>query len=128
MAFRAPLDDTSAETAQNEITYAWREQGDELTLLRQGDFKRYAYQQCLKICHYMKKVRNKEILSMRAEFLRDDCDNVWFSYAANIRYRECNSRVSWKENTDLDEEQVEAHQKAQQDMLDREMQEYQKHA
>lgn len=112
MAFRAPLDDSSAEAAQKDITYDWRGQGDELTLLKEGDFKRYAYQQCLKMCHYMKKVRNKEILSMHAEFLRDDTDNVWFSYATNIKYRECNSRVSWKENTDLNEEQVEAHQKA----------------
>ena len=65
---------------------------------------------------------------MRAEFLKDEMGNVWFSYANNIKYRECGSRVPWKENGDMNEEQVEAHNKAQQDMLHREMETYQKNA
>ena len=32
----------------------------------------------------MQKVRHIEILQMQAEFLRDDCDNVWFVYASKI--------------------------------------------
>lgn len=52
----------------------------------------------------MKKVRNKEILQMRVEFLKDEMGNVWLSYANNIKYRECGSRVPWKENGDMNEE------------------------
>lgn len=26
---------------------------------------------------------------MSAEFVRDDCDNVWFTYANKIQYRRC---------------------------------------
>ena len=87
MNFKAPLDDTNIQTSLEEIKYNWRDQGDELTLLQNGEFKKYAYQQCLKICHYLKKVRNKEILQMHAEFLKDEMGNVWLSYVCNIKYR-----------------------------------------
>ena len=126
--FKAPLDDSSREAALEEVAYDWKGQGDELSLLQAGEFKKYAYQQCLKICHYVKKVRNKEILKMRAEFLKDSCGNVWFSYASGITYRECGGRVAWKEAGELNDEQVLAHQRAQQDMLRREMEQYQREA
>ena len=58
-----------------------------MDLLYKGKFKEYARVQCLKMCHYLKKVRNIEILQMQAHFLKDDCRNVWFSYARNIQYR-----------------------------------------
>ena len=45
----------------------------------------------------MKMVRNKEILQMKAEFLKDECGNIWFSYASNIKYRDFGSRVLWKD-------------------------------
>ena len=58
-----------------------------MELLYKGKFKEYARVQILKMCHYLKKVRNIEILQMQAYFLKDDTRNVWFSYASNIQYR-----------------------------------------
>lgn len=34
-------------------------------------------------------MRQIEILSMVAEFIRDDQDNVWFTFANKITYRRC---------------------------------------
>ena len=39
------------------------------------------------MAYYLQKVRNIEVLAMDAEFLKDDADNVWFSYASKIQYR-----------------------------------------
>ena len=39
------------------------------------------------MCDYLKKKRGIEIISMSAEFLKDDMKNVWFSYANKIQYR-----------------------------------------
>ena len=44
------------------ISYEEYREADELELLKTGQFKRYAEVQCLKICFYMQKVRNIEIL------------------------------------------------------------------
>ena len=76
----------------------------------------------------MKKVRNKEILKMKVEFLKDSTDNVWFSSASNIHYRDCGGRVPWKDSGEMTDEQVAQHQQAQQEMLRREMEIYQKEA
>ena len=64
--FKAPLNVTSHENAKKEINYSWKSLGDETELLYQGKFKEYARIQCLKMCHYLKKVRNIEILQMQA--------------------------------------------------------------
>ena len=85
--FKAPLNATSKQASKEEIFYDWRSLGDELELLYKGKFKDYARVQCLKMCHYLKKVRNIEILQMNAQFLKDDTKNIWFSYANNIHYR-----------------------------------------
>jgi len=39
------------------------------------------------MCYFLQKVRQIEILKMTAEFVRDDYDNVWFTYASKISYR-----------------------------------------
>ena len=57
---------------------------DELQLLRDGKFKAYCQHQCLKICDHLARKRAIEILSMQAEFLKDENQNVWFSYAGKI--------------------------------------------
>ena len=81
--FRAPI-----SKGDTEIKYLDRyEFVDELKMLRQGKFKEYANHQCLKMCQYLKKTRGIEILSMSAEFLKDDMKNVWFSFANKIQYR-----------------------------------------
>ena len=43
--------------------------------------------QCLKMGFFLQKVRQIELLQMSAEFVKDDCDNVWFVYANKIQYR-----------------------------------------
>ena len=40
--------------------------------------------QCLKMGFFLQKVRQIELLQMSAEFVKDDCDNVWFVYANKI--------------------------------------------
>ena len=82
--FKAPIDISSHEASLKEIMYDWRSAGDEMELLYKGKFRKYAEVQILKMCHYLKKVRNIEILQMQAYFLKDDARNVWFSYASNI--------------------------------------------
>lgn len=101
--FKAPLDDTSYEDSLKEINFEGFRGVDELRLLKQGHFQRYAHIQCLKICYYLQKVRNIEVLQMRAEFLRDDCDNVWFVFARKIHYRRLASSARYpglKEDSD----------------------------
>ena len=87
LRFKAPLDETDDETAAREICYEQFRLENEQALLRQGNYERYAYLQCLKMCYYLQKVRQIEILKMQAEFVRDDCDNIWFTYANRIHYR-----------------------------------------
>ena len=82
--FKAPLNTKSEEDSKKEIIYDWRKAGDEMELLYKGKFKEYAHVQCLKMCHYLKKVQNIEILQMQCQFLKDDTRNVWFTYARNI--------------------------------------------
>lgn len=82
--FRAPLDDSSEEEAKREINYEAFRGVKELELLQSGQFDKYAYMQVLKICYYMQKVRNREVLQMTAEFVRDNEDNIWFVHANQI--------------------------------------------
>ena len=125
--FKAPLDDSSDENAGKEINYEEFRVADELKLLKAGEFERYAYIQCLKICYYVQKVRRKEILQMSAEFVRDDYDNVWFVYANKIQYRKIADLVNMAGVVpDAEEEkQAMAFQQAQTDLFTRELQEYQ---
>ena len=51
----------------------------------------------------MQKVRSIEILTMEAEFLRDDNDDVWFSTARDIQYRWCKVKQIHPKMMDLSE-------------------------
>ena len=64
--FKAPIDTSSKEASLGEIKYNWRQAGDEALLLHRGKFKDFAYIQLLKMCHFLQKVRNIEILKMQA--------------------------------------------------------------
>ena len=70
---------------------------DELSLLKEGQYKEYANHQCLKICQFLQKQRGIEIISMTAEFLMDDVKNIWFSYAGRIKYRKSSHKMSYAE-------------------------------
>jgi len=41
------------------------------------------------MCEYLQKNKNIEILQMKAEFLRDSHNNVWFVHAKDFEYRKC---------------------------------------
>jgi len=82
--FRAPVDTSNDENAAKEINYEDFKIEDEYKLLKDKQFERYSYVQCLKICYYLQKVRQIEILQMHVEFLKDDYDNVWFVYSNKI--------------------------------------------
>ena len=81
------MDTSSYEASLKDINYNWRELGSEKEMLQNEMYREYAYLQLLKMCHFLKKVRNIEILKMQAQFLKDDNHNVWFSYAHSINYR-----------------------------------------
>ena len=57
MKFKAPIDETDDETAMREINYEEYRMHDDFKMLKNGEFERYAYMQCLKICYYLQKVR-----------------------------------------------------------------------
>jgi hypothetical protein len=44
------------------------------------------------MCYYLQKLYNIEILKMKCEFLKDDNDSIWFTYAQDIVTRNTNSR------------------------------------
>jgi hypothetical protein len=57
---------------------------DDLKLLEFNETKTYVRKQCLKICHYLQKVRSIEILKMNVEFHEDENKNIWFTFASDI--------------------------------------------
>ena len=65
---------------------------EDFELLESGQKKDYVYKQCLKMCFYLQKVRNIEILQMKTEFIEDDNKNIWFTYCSDIHYRILNVR------------------------------------
>jgi len=65
---------------------------DDLKLLEQRQTKEYARKQCLKICHYLQKVRSIEILKMNVEFHEDDNKNIWFTFASDIQFRDISKK------------------------------------
>jgi hypothetical protein len=88
--FRAPLNDHDAQSAKEEIFYDFKKYGDDLELLKEERYKDYCVKQCLKMCYYIKQTKKLEILKMHAEFQRDDCNNVWFTYANKVHFRRLN--------------------------------------
>ena len=78
------------------------------------------------MCYYLQKVRQIEILRMTAEFVRDDFDNIWFTYANQISYRRIykNYIEGFANEIDAEKQNVKF-QNQQTDMFTRELQEYQ---
>ena len=70
--FYAPLDQEDNET---EITYDFRSLGSDEVLLK-TDHHQYCLKQCYKMCYYVSKIYNIEILRMRCEFLKDENGTV----------------------------------------------------
>lgn len=49
--------------------------------------KDYCLRLVLKICYYMQRIHEMEILQMNADFFQDDNGEVWFAYANDILYK-----------------------------------------
>lgn len=71
--FRAPL---KSESLDQEIVYDYQALGDDADLVINGREERYCLKQCYKMCYYVQKVHNQEILRMKAEFTRDENGTV----------------------------------------------------
>jgi len=46
-----------------------------------------AYQQCLKFCYYIQKVKGAEVLQMKVEFFKDYNGDIWFYFCRDIHFR-----------------------------------------
>ena len=125
LQFYAPLDERTDKLAAKEVNYDHKQLPEDLQLLQEKQYTELAVKQCLKMCYYLQKVRNIEILQMKAEFLRDENDNIWFTFAKDIQIRRINSKISL---TGYDSKKIgetlTANQIAQKDLLLRELQEY----
>ena len=82
--FFAPIDETNPGA---EIEYDYQSMPTDADLVLNKEDQIYAYKQCLKFCYYISKVRGIEILQMKAEFLKDENQFIWFYYAHNIYCR-----------------------------------------
>jgi hypothetical protein len=73
---------------KEQIKYDYRSQGEDITLIKSHDDYKYCYKQCLKMCYYIQKIHDVEILKMRCEFTKDDHGTIWFTYASQIHSKE----------------------------------------
>ena len=71
--FRAPL---KSENLDQEIVYDYQSLGEDADLVINGREERYCLKQCYKMCYYVQKVHNQEILRMKAEFSKDENGTV----------------------------------------------------
>lgn len=76
------------KTRVSEIKYDFRSYGDEITMIRSGNENDYCMKQCLKMCYYIQKMHNIEVVKMRCHFAKDDNGSIWFIFATNIFTRE----------------------------------------
>lgn len=63
---------------------------------------------------------------MKAEFVVDENCNMWFTYAREIKYRECKDKLTAIEDQDESKasQNISAHQAAKKDLLLQELREY----
>lgn len=70
--------------AKAEIKYDYKNMPSDLELLATGRDQEFCYKQCLKMAYYMQIVRKVQLLTMQAEFYKDDLGYIWFFYAKDI--------------------------------------------
>ena len=104
--FKAPFVTDPNDFEKQVIKYDTYGEANELALLENREFEQYCQIQCLKIGHYMQQVRQTEILQMNAEFIRDDCDNIWWTYANKIQYRKVERKKTQEEDAEDDAQTV----------------------
>jgi hypothetical protein len=87
--YYAPLDLGKPEA---EIKYDFRSLGEDVDILSNNEYK-YCVKQCYKMCFYVQKLYNIEILKMKCEFMKDENNSIWFTYASKISTRNINLRT-----------------------------------
>lgn len=82
--YRAPL---SLENPNAVIDYGVDAFPNDYQLLRAGDDHHYALKQCAIMAEYMQKTLGLELLTMRAEFSKDENGFIWLFFASNCQFR-----------------------------------------
>ena len=49
--------------------------------------KDYCLRQVLKMCFYLQKLHEKEVLQIHCDFFKDDCGEIWLFHASEILVR-----------------------------------------
>lgn len=78
----------NAGDSYTTIKYDFRAYGEDINMIKNNDDYGYCMKQCLKMCYYIQKMHNIEILKMRCEFAKDDHGTIWFLYANQIFRRD----------------------------------------
>ena len=68
------------------ISYDFREIGEDVDLIRH-DEEAYCLKQAYKICYYVSKLYQYEILRMKCEFVKDENATIWLQHASDIWVR-----------------------------------------
>ena len=77
----------STEADDLRVEYNYKALGDDVELIRK-DEHRYCLKQVYKMCYYVQKLYHQEILRMKAIFVKDENESIWFHYATDIWARE----------------------------------------
>lgn len=70
----------------NPIDYDFESLGTDKYLIRNNP-QQYCLKQVYKMCYYLKKMHNYEIIQMKCQFAKDDNSTIWFQYAEDIYVR-----------------------------------------
>lgn len=68
------------------IDYDYKSIGEDEDLIK-NDEKKYCLKQVYKICFYVSKIYQYEILKMKCEFVKDLHGTIWFYHASHILAR-----------------------------------------
>ena len=79
--FFAPIDEI-----EDNINYDFRSLGEDEDLIRL-DEEKYCLKQVYKICFYIQKLYQVDILRMQCDFVKDYHGTIWFQFAKNIQIR-----------------------------------------
>lgn len=69
--------------------YDYKRLASDYELLKQARDSEYIHRQCLKICYYIRKMHDIEVLKMKCEFAKDINGTVWLQHASEIYARMC---------------------------------------
>jgi hypothetical protein len=74
------------EDIDSTIEYDFRALGEDVDLIR-NDEETYCLKQAYKMCYYVSKLYQYEILRMKCEFVKDDNGTIWLQHVSDIWVR-----------------------------------------